>query len=285
MKCRKWGHFANACTADMDTCGTCGGMYRTKDCSSKEKIHCVSCNSNTHASWDCNCLEFTRHCRQYNENYPENSLTYFPTHEDWTLTLQPSKIPYEEKFPSRYSVSMLPPPRQNTHNPAPKGTGMGRQHRQRPIRLPQGQSTIDKFVTSGVSQHMLDANEDHGPSMGVACKGWRTWIQLPPIMIATSDRNHNPKAGINDGHTLKQSQQTPPSSQLNPINSINPLNMATKRQQIQYLSTQPHLKFKTSKKWHRPSGTTGTSYQQFWDDNSVKRLDTNLPYYTCFRPP
>jgi hypothetical protein len=32
MKCRKWGHFTNACTAMEDTCGTCRGKHRTNEC-------------------------------------------------------------------------------------------------------------------------------------------------------------------------------------------------------------------------------------------------------------
>jgi hypothetical protein len=82
MKCRCWGHFAYTCTVTADTCGTCRGEHRSNKCSNKEKMHCVSCKSDVHASWDRDCPEFRRRCKQYDENYPENNLPYFPTNEE-----------------------------------------------------------------------------------------------------------------------------------------------------------------------------------------------------------
>ena len=151
MKCRKWGHFANACSAEKDTCGTCGGEHRTKDCatSTKDKVHCASCNSDTHPSWDRECPEFVRRRLQYDDNYPENGLTYFPTGEEWTLTPQPSKLSHSEKFPPMYNVTALPP-RQINRTQAP--VQAGRQRRQRAIKLPPNQNTIDRYVTTGSSQ-------------------------------------------------------------------------------------------------------------------------------------
>ncbi|KAF8268669.1 hypothetical protein EI94DRAFT_1533372, partial [Lactarius quietus] len=81
MKCRKWGHFAHACMAMEDTCGTCGGKHRTNDCTVKDKTFCVSCRSNAHASWDRECPEFQHRCAQFDKNYPDNNLSYFPTEE------------------------------------------------------------------------------------------------------------------------------------------------------------------------------------------------------------
>ncbi|KAF8269410.1 hypothetical protein EI94DRAFT_1547073, partial [Lactarius quietus] len=86
MKCRRWGHFAQGSSASQDTCGTCRGEHRTSECTNKEKTFCVSCKSNTHASWDRDCPEFWRRCTQFDENYPENNLPYFPTSDDWMLT-------------------------------------------------------------------------------------------------------------------------------------------------------------------------------------------------------
>jgi hypothetical protein len=156
MKCRKWGHFANACSAEVDTCGTCGGEHRTKECNTKDKIYCVSCKSNSHPSWDRDCPEFGRRRAQYDENYPENGLTYFPTEEDWTHTPQPNKIPFSEKFPQMYNVTSLPPPRQNNRMQAPSQTS--RQRKQRQIKPPPNQGTMDKYVYVGSSQ---SRPEDH----------------------------------------------------------------------------------------------------------------------------
>ena len=58
MKCRCWGHFVHTCMADTDTCRTCGEEHRTNECINKDKTFCISCKSNSHASWDRECPEF-----------------------------------------------------------------------------------------------------------------------------------------------------------------------------------------------------------------------------------
>jgi hypothetical protein len=37
MKCRKWGHSTNTCTATDNTCGTCRGKHRTNECTVKRQ--------------------------------------------------------------------------------------------------------------------------------------------------------------------------------------------------------------------------------------------------------
>ena len=106
MKCRKWGHFAHACTADTDTCRTCSGEHRMSNCNSRSKTFCVSCKSAKHASWDRDCPEFRHRCTQYDENYPKNSLPYFPTEENWMLAACPEKLQLSDKFPAKYAVSL-----------------------------------------------------------------------------------------------------------------------------------------------------------------------------------
>ena len=108
MKCRRWGHFAAYCPEASDTCGTCGGNHRTSNCESKEKLHCVSCGDNTHASWDRACPEFTRRCAVLDERNPNNSMPFFPTDEDWTLVSRPGRIPLADRFPAAYAVNSLP---------------------------------------------------------------------------------------------------------------------------------------------------------------------------------
>ena len=52
MKCHNWNHVAWECIAQGDTCGMCGeNDHWTKDCTNKEKKHCVSCETDDHASW------------------------------------------------------------------------------------------------------------------------------------------------------------------------------------------------------------------------------------------
>lgn len=108
MKCKRWGHFAINCTKQEDACGTCGEAHHTNLCRNVDKKYCVSCKVNTHASWDRNCPEFIRRRKIHDKKHPENSLIYFPTEENWTLTSCPIRIPLEERFPQHYAVNSLP---------------------------------------------------------------------------------------------------------------------------------------------------------------------------------
>jgi hypothetical protein len=111
MKCRQWGHFAHACMASTDMCRTCREEHRTSECDSKEKTFWGSCKLNTHASWDRDCPEFCIRCEQYNENYPENSLPYFPSGEKWTQIPCPYKLQRPKKFPAKYAVATIQQPK------------------------------------------------------------------------------------------------------------------------------------------------------------------------------
>jgi hypothetical protein len=113
MKCRKWGHYASDCTAEKDTCGTCGGEHRSSECTDHSKRYCVSCKVNDHASWDRTCPEFAKKCEWFDGKHPENKLRYFPTDDDWTQVQRPARIPMPERFPARYAVGSLPPQNKN----------------------------------------------------------------------------------------------------------------------------------------------------------------------------
>lgn len=157
MKCRKWGHFANACTASTNTCSTCGGNHRTDECTVKDKTHCVSCKSNKHASWDRICPEFQRRCAQFDENYPENNLPYFPTDEDWTLTARPNRLQYAEKFPTKYAISAYPPPNRSNLPSGPRNSNKQRKHQQ--TKLPANQSTMDRYFGPDNAHKSGDGND------------------------------------------------------------------------------------------------------------------------------
>ena len=150
MKCRKWGHFAGSCIAPKDTCGTCGGEHRTNDCTCRDKLACVSCKSSEHASWDRDCPEFRRRCDQFDENYPENNLPYFPTAEDWTLIQRPSKIQRADKFPARYAA--IPLQQQEQPNRMHTNKTQGRQRKQQGTKVPNNQATMDRFIAPGNQQ-------------------------------------------------------------------------------------------------------------------------------------
>ena len=156
MKCRRWGHFAHACMASVDTCGTCGEEHRTSECKNSEKMFCVSCKSNTHSSWDRDCPEFRRRCDQYDENYPENNLPYFPTEDSWTQIPRPYKLQRNEKFPAKYAVATLQQPKYVEHEAPAKV--QNRQQKKRAPKVPQNQATMDKFVTTGNSNKAVASN-------------------------------------------------------------------------------------------------------------------------------
>src|SRR5260221_7904172 len=107
MKCREWGHFASNYLAGKDTCGTCGGEHCTKSCKATSKVHCVTCKDNSDPSWDRACPEFIRRCAIFDEKNPENGMVFYPTEQDWTLTMRPQRIPLEERFPQRFAVNSI----------------------------------------------------------------------------------------------------------------------------------------------------------------------------------
>ena len=101
------GAFHSSCCTLTDTCGSCSNQHMTKDCKTNNKRYCVSCRSDSHASWDHNCPQFLRKCDEYSGFHPENNLLYFPTEEEWTLTIRPERLPIENKFPSHFTVGSL----------------------------------------------------------------------------------------------------------------------------------------------------------------------------------
>lgn len=121
MKCRRWGHFADKCLESADTCGTCGEKHRTSTCKSSNKLYCVSCADPSHASWDRSCPEFIRRCESINERNPVNNMPFFPSEQDWTLSVRPNRIPLEERFPITFAVNSLPP-RGRKNQGVPLGT-------------------------------------------------------------------------------------------------------------------------------------------------------------------
>jgi hypothetical protein len=90
-KCQHYGHIARNCSAQADTCGTCGGHHRTADCTAARTQYCVSCRSHNHASWSRSCPELTKRSAALDEKLPENKMPYFPTPTPWTQIIHPPK--------------------------------------------------------------------------------------------------------------------------------------------------------------------------------------------------
>jgi hypothetical protein len=91
MKCRKWGHFVAECLEEKDACGNCAEGHHTKDCPDKNRRYRVSCQNDTHMSWDRSCPEFKCRVEQMDESHPENALTYFPNRRRMVHTSLASK--------------------------------------------------------------------------------------------------------------------------------------------------------------------------------------------------
>ena len=49
LKCQGWGHLSYACPQLYDTCGD---WHRTSACTNMNRLHCASCKTHTHTSWD-----------------------------------------------------------------------------------------------------------------------------------------------------------------------------------------------------------------------------------------
>jgi hypothetical protein len=160
MKCRGWGHYANDCNAQKNTCGTCGGEHRSHECKEPEKRYCTSCKTSAHASWDRNCPEFIKRCKWYDEKNPDNTLKFFPTEETWTQEVRPAKFPFAERFPPQYAVNNATPPTRNgggisireqvTKTKRPKNKG----------KKPEGQTTLDGYAFTRRQSQTRAASED-----------------------------------------------------------------------------------------------------------------------------
>lgn len=107
LNCRGWEYKAQDCKAQTDTCRTCSSNHWTSECKNKDKLYCVSCKVELHASWDRARLEFQRCCSNYDQKYTENYMPFFVTEQEWTLTTRHSRVPLEERFPKSLAVNNL----------------------------------------------------------------------------------------------------------------------------------------------------------------------------------
>ena len=85
LKCQGWNHIARDCTKTVDTCGNCAGQHRTNACKATDKKY-VSCKTDDHTSWSCQCPTFLKKLMKLNNRSLDNSTIYFPTSEPWTWT-------------------------------------------------------------------------------------------------------------------------------------------------------------------------------------------------------
>ena len=150
MKCRKWGHFAAECLEAKDACGNCAEDHHTKNCPDKNRRYCVSCQNDTHASWDRNCPEFKRRVERMDENHPENALTYFPTDQEWSTQARPARIELDTRFPAKYEVASLPLPTKDARQLPTRQVA----NKKKGPKLVQytGRGPLDNFITTTLSK-------------------------------------------------------------------------------------------------------------------------------------
>jgi hypothetical protein len=130
LKCQGWNHFAKECIITGDRCGNCAEAHRTDQCPTPGQYKCVSCESNTHASWSKDCPTYHKKLEENNRRNPENSLQFIPTDEPWTWIARPeialADHRQEQRMPrhagSRPTPPSLPPP-PRTRPPVDNGWG------------------------------------------------------------------------------------------------------------------------------------------------------------------
>jgi len=92
MKCQSFegSHFARDCTKLIDTCGTCAGNHRLKDCevSSLDQCFCANCQEPGHAAWDRECPVYIAKAKKYQSHIADARYRFYPDREDpstWEL--------------------------------------------------------------------------------------------------------------------------------------------------------------------------------------------------------
>ncbi|KIM50606.1 hypothetical protein SCLCIDRAFT_43741, partial [Scleroderma citrinum Foug A] len=82
MKCQSFNgsHFAKECKSDHNTCSTCAGEHRTKNCTASvpEGLHCANCKEVGHAAWNRDCPIFINLCQCFHAHLPDTNYRYYP---------------------------------------------------------------------------------------------------------------------------------------------------------------------------------------------------------------
>ena len=96
-----------------------------------------------------------RKCAEFDETHPENALKYIPMEEPWSKVIRPAKIPFTDRFPSRFAVGSLPPPSRETPRDLPTRqipSQVGQRRRRRTPQRASGQTSITNFYGPSGSQ-------------------------------------------------------------------------------------------------------------------------------------
>jgi hypothetical protein len=91
--CQEFGHIRAACKNAEICANCCSTDHISADCPPNQAPHCRACGPNSsHPSYSRNCPDFINRCAALDDRYPENSMPYYPTGEDWTWVMSPPKL-------------------------------------------------------------------------------------------------------------------------------------------------------------------------------------------------
>ena len=121
IKCQTYGHTQDACIG-VEKCANCASEFHSADKCDRAPC-CVSCRAGlSHPSSLLVCPFFLCKSNALNECYPENSMPYFPTNENWTWATSPTN--------TSAPAATLPPPQQANPQHWPISPIHQRAHRQ-----------------------------------------------------------------------------------------------------------------------------------------------------------
>ena len=104
MKCQSFdGHYAKSCTSTRDTCGTCTGDHRTRDCTvtSQEHRRCANCRASGHAAWSRECPHFVDLLNCHHSHSQDVDYRYFPVCNNPATWVRESEAEREWQDPPR----------------------------------------------------------------------------------------------------------------------------------------------------------------------------------------
>jgi hypothetical protein len=105
--CQKWRHMKKDCQNEQ-RCANCGENHSSDNCFT-DKVYCISCDSNDHASWSRNCPVFKAECKRLEERRPYDTTPFYYSPKDpWTHPVPKSTSP---RAPAPFPMQMT------EHNP------------------------------------------------------------------------------------------------------------------------------------------------------------------------
>ena len=141
LKCQKYArHMAHDCLKPVDSCGTCGGAHHMTAYNNTDKKWCILCQSDTHSSWDRDCLTFNKKadefdlCKMPSPTIPQMNYGHGWMLQSWKLT------PHSYASPTPAQTPHQPPSR----NPTRPGLAFLASPKLRWIAIPEFTQTKDE---------------------------------------------------------------------------------------------------------------------------------------------